>query len=186
MFTFPLTEGAALRLWEDSDDEELAQLVDANRRRLARWMPWAAENTIEDTRDYLRRSRREWAARQSLQTALVRDGAIAGAVGLNRLDWFHRQTEIGYWVDAGSEGRGLITAATRALIDHCFGALKLHRIEIKAATDNTRSQRVPERLGFTREGTVRGAERIGDRYLDLVIFGLLAPEWAPAGAVDLS
>ena len=50
-------------------------------------------------------------------------------------------------------------------------------LEIRAGTENVRSQRVPERLGFTREGVVREVERIGDRYLDHVIYSTLARDW---------
>ena len=78
---------------------------------------------------------------------------------------------------ATSEGRGLVTRGVRALVDHAFGVWKLHRIEIQAAPENTRSQAVPLRLGFTREGVLRECERSGDRWLDGVIFALLASEW---------
>ena len=71
----------------------------------------------------------------------------------------------------------------RALVDHAFGVWKLHRIEIQAAPENTRSQAVPLRLGFTREGVLRECERSGDRWLDGVIFSLLASEWRGAEQV---
>lgn len=37
---------------------------------------------------------------------------------------------------------------------------------------------IAERLGFVREGVHRHAERIGDRYLDLVVYSVLADEWS--------
>jgi ribosomal-protein-serine acetyltransferase len=36
---------------------------------------------------------------------------------------------------------------------------------------------VPKRLGFVREGTAREAEWVNDRYLDLVIWGMLVQDW---------
>ena len=50
-------------------------------------------------------------------------------------------------------------------------------MEIQAAVDNHRSRAIPERLGFREEGVRREAERVGDRYHDLVLYAILAPEW---------
>ena len=59
-------------------------------------------------------------------------------------------------------------------MDHAFGELGLHRVEIKAAEGNRRSRAIPERLGFEQEGILREAECVDDRYMDLVVYGLLA------------
>src|SRR5829696_4593512 len=58
-----------------------------------------------------------------------------------------------------------------------FGDWQLHRIEIQAAPGNRRSQAVPVRLGFTREGMLRECERSGDAWLDGVVYALLSAEW---------
>ena len=44
--------------------------------------------------------------------------------------------------------------------------------ELQALIDANR-----ERLGFTREGTLRQTDRVGERYLDSVVFSMLASEW---------
>jgi ribosomal-protein-serine acetyltransferase len=72
-----------------------------------------------------------------------------------------------------------MTETVRALVDHAFGVWELHRIEIAAAVDNARSRAIPQRLGFREEGVRRDAERHGDRYLDLVVYGLLATDPRP-------
>jgi len=53
-------------------------------------------------------------------------------------------------------------------------------VEIRAATGNRRSRAIPERLGFAAEGTLRAAERLGERRLDHVVYAMLAPAWAAA------
>lgn len=51
------------------------------------------------------------------------------------------------------------------------------RLEVRAATENHRSRRVPERLGFVKEGVLRDAERINDRYIDHIVYSVLAEDW---------
>jgi hypothetical protein len=51
----------------------------------------------------------------------------------------------------------------------CFCLAATVRVEIRAAPANARSRAIPERLGFTQEGTLRQVERGGDRYLDNVV-----------------
>jgi ribosomal-protein-serine acetyltransferase len=50
------------------------------------------------------------------------------------------------------------------------------RVEIRAAPENARSRAIPGRLGFTQEGTLRQVERVGDRYLDNVVYAMLAED----------
>jgi ribosomal-protein-serine acetyltransferase len=174
-----LPGGAQLRLFEESDAGALFALVDANRGHLEPWLPWVpATRGPEDTLEFIRLTRRQVADNDGLQAAIVRDGAIAGVIGFHRIDWPNRATSIGYWLAAAEQGRGTMTEAVRALVDHAFGAWGLHRVEIAAAVDNARSRAIPERLGFREEGVRREAERHGERYLDVVVYAMLAGDWA--------
>lgn len=172
-----LGDGAEVRLLEPADAREVFALVDVNRERLRPFMPWVDTTTsAEVTRVFIERARASETDLEAL--GIFVRGAFAGAMGL-RIDPISREGEIGYWIDAASEGKGLVTRACRALIHHAFTALGLHRITLRAAPDNLRSRAIARRLGFSEEGVLREAERIGDRYHDLVVYGLLVHEWPP-------
>jgi ribosomal-protein-serine acetyltransferase len=166
-----------LRLLEEADAQELYRLTDANRAYLARWMPWASGQTLEGTLEFIRLTIRQATSNDGFQAAVISEGAIIGIAGFHGVNWPHGSTTIGYWLAEEHQGRGLMTRAVRTLVGHAFGAWGLHRVEIRAATDNHRSRAIPERLGFRQEGVQREAERIGDRYYDLAVYGLLAHEW---------
>ena len=51
---------------------------------------------------------------------------------------------------AAFEGRGLMTCAVVAPCNHAFNELGVHRIELRAAAHNVKSQAVARRLGFRR------------------------------------
>jgi ribosomal-protein-serine acetyltransferase len=173
-----LPGGAWLRLLEESDADEMFALTDRNRAHLAPWMPWLpGTRSPEDSLGFIRLTRRQIADNDGWQAAIIRDDAIVGVVGYHRVDWGNRATSIGYWLSADAQGRGTITEAARALVDHAFGAWDLERVEIVAAVANARSRAIPERLGFTHEGVRRRAERVGGRWLDHAVYAMLAADW---------
>jgi ribosomal-protein-serine acetyltransferase len=91
-----------------------------------------------------------------------------------------RSAEVGYWLDAGFEGRGLVTRAVTAVLDHAFGPLGLHRVELRTNPTNKRSRSVAQRLGFTQEGVLREVAAFPNERRDDVVYGLLAREWHKA------
>lgn len=178
MFICRLDERTHLRLLEESDADELYVVTDANRDYLARWMPWAAKQTPEGTLEFIRSTRRQFADSKGLTSAIVEDGRIVGTLGLNDIDAANSSAEIGYWIAEEVQGRGIVTRSVAAVVEHAFGRLKLNRLEIHAGVGNERSRAVPQRLGFTQEGVLRQAERVGDRFVDHVVYGMLASEWS--------
>jgi ribosomal-protein-serine acetyltransferase len=175
-----LPGGCVLRLFEEADAEALERTVEANRAYLAEWLPWAGTTFgAEARREFIRRAARQHAAGDGFQAAIADAGEIAGAVGFHAIDRVHSATSIGYWLAADRQGRGIVTAAVRALVAHAFDVWGLHRVEIRVAVGNERSAAIPRRLGFVEEGVLRGAERFGDEYKDLRVFGLLATDPRP-------
>jgi ribosomal-protein-serine acetyltransferase len=173
-----LDDRCELRLIQESDAAELAAVVDANRTHLSRWLPWAAENTVDDTRDHIRRARDQAERDDGLQAVIVCDGRIVGGAGYHRIDRANHSTSIGYWLAEDAQGRGIMTRAVGAMVTIAFSDWQLNRVEIRCAPENARSRAIPERLGFREEGTLRQAERIGDRYLDSVVYSMLASDWS--------
>ncbi|GAB3945186.1 hypothetical protein GCM10027614_36560 [Micromonospora vulcania] len=101
---------------------------------------------------------------------------LLGAVGLNNPVPAHARAEIGYWVRPASRGRGVATAATRALSEHAF-ATGTARLELFTEAENGQSQRVALAAGFGYEGLRRsaGASRSGGRH-DLLAWVRLADD----------
>ena len=71
-----------------------------------------------------------------------------------------RSAWIGYWVASAATGRGVATAALALGLDHCFGAVRLHRVEATVSPENAASRAVLAKAGFREEGLLR-------RYLDV-------------------
>jgi ribosomal-protein-serine acetyltransferase len=167
-----------LRLHEPRHAEALFRLVDANREHLRRWLPWVdASMSAEDTRSYIQQMLHALAEGKEYGFAIFHRGELVGGIGLHPTPEIE-EAEIGYWLSEGSQGQGIITRASRALIRFSFEELEMHRVIIRCAKGNARSRAVPERLGFTLEGTLRERE-IAPAFgrQDQLVFGLLRSEW---------
>ncbi|GAA0796493.1 GNAT family N-acetyltransferase [Spirilliplanes yamanashiensis] len=102
-------------------------------------------------------------------------GELLGGVGMDRAVPQFAQAEVGYWTMPGARGRGVATAAVRALAGWAFGR-GLNRLELLADWANAASQRVALGAGFTREAVRRGVGvRDGVRH-DLLAFVRLADD----------
>ncbi|MET8230202.1 GNAT family N-acetyltransferase [Micromonospora sp. NPDC005298] len=101
---------------------------------------------------------------------------LLGAVGLNNPVPARGQLEIGYWMRPAARGRGVATAATRALGEHAFAA-GAARLELLTEPENGPSQRVALAAGFRYEGLRRsaGASREAGRH-DLLAWVRLADD----------
>ena len=175
---FELSDGLQLRSLTEADVKELYGLIEANRSYLAPWMPWAAGQTVDGTAEFVRKSIKQEADDDGFQVAVIVDGAIAGVLG-HEVDRENRTTTIGYWLAEDQQGRGLMTAAVKRLLEHAFDELRLNRVGIEVAPNNPRSRALAERLGFREEGVLREAERFADDdYRDLVVYSMLASEWS--------
>jgi ribosomal-protein-serine acetyltransferase len=174
----PKLEALGLRPLATTDAPELHALIEANRDYLACWVPWAAEQQLPDTEKFIAETQDQLARNDGFQVCIAPDDPIIGMVGFHAVSWSNRSTSIGYWLAEDHQGRGIMTTAVRALVDHAFDEWNLHRIEIHCAKANRRSRAIPERLGFREEGILRETERMGERYLDGVVYGLLEGEWS--------
>ncbi|WP_092779705.1 GNAT family N-acetyltransferase [Actinokineospora terrae] len=97
----------------------------------------------------------------SLPFVITVDGQFAGQVTVgNVIRGSLCSAWVGYWVAADLVGGGVATAAAALVVDHCFTAAGLHRVEATVRPENAASLRVLAKLGFRYEGLFR-------RYLDV-------------------
>jgi len=178
MFRRTVTPGIVIRQFQPDDAADLFDVVGRQREYLRRWLPWVDQTeSVDDVLQFIRRAREQDDEGRGPQAAILVDGQLAGSVGCHPIDWPNRNCSIGYWVDCGLQGRGVVTRCCAAMLDYLFDELRLHRVEIRCGTGNTRSCAIPERLGFVREGVAREAEWVNDTWVDLVVWSMLAEDW---------
>ena len=105
------------------------------------------------------------------------EAAMIGTCGYYKWNKQHHRAEIGYdlWTDYW--GQGLMPEALREIIRYGFDDMELNRIEATTHTENQRSQRVLEKLGFQKEGQLREYYLRDGIYNDQFQFSLLRNKW---------
>jgi [ribosomal protein S5]-alanine N-acetyltransferase len=136
--------------------------------------------TLDDTLRFIAEERQAYRLKKECIWALrLRDSRrVVGSVSIFDWDRYHRRAQIGYDLAKDCWGLGLAQEALREVLRFGFERMALHRIEIWTSTANARSLRLAERLGFTREATLRKRILEDDGlFHDAALFGLLESEW---------
>jgi [ribosomal protein S5]-alanine N-acetyltransferase len=105
------------------------------------------------------------------------DHMFIGWCSLMKWDPAYRSAMIGYCLAEKAWGQGFATEATGAVLQWAFGTLDLNRVQSGADTRNKASERVLEKLGFVREGTLREDCIVNGEVSDTSVYGLLRREW---------
>lgn len=108
----------------------------------------------------------------------LRDGTFVGEVSLGNVQRGPLQSaSVGYWIDEGHAGRGLVPAGVVVVLRHAFETLTLHRVEIGIVPRNLPSRRVVEKLGLREEGTSSRLVQIRGVWEDHVRYAITVEEW---------
>lgn len=165
-----------------SDYGPWAELRAMSRAHLVPWEPsWPRDDLTKSAyRRRVKHYQRE--ARDDLGYAylifeLETDRLMGGVTLSNVRRGVTQSAMLGYWLGLPFVGKGHMTAAVRAVLQHAFDTLRLHRIEAAAQPSNIRSVNVLRRCGFVEEGLARRYLKINGTWQDHVVFAILAEDW---------
>lgn len=178
MFIHKIDEELALKLVETRDAGRIFELTDRSRGVLREWLPWLDFTTEpKDTKQFIESGVHNFALGKSLNCAIMYHGEIVGLAGFNEINEAKKTAYIGYWLDRDYHGKGIMTRVAGALTEYALMERGLNKVEIRVATGNGKSRNIPQRLGYTEEGTLRQAEWLYDHFVDHVVYGMLQAEW---------
>jgi ribosomal-protein-alanine N-acetyltransferase len=150
----------------------------ASDAEVTRWFSWGPYGSDDEAAAYLARlpGQRERGEQLDLVIEDLKAGPI-GISGLAELSVRDRRATIGTWLGRDWWGTGA-NRESKALMCHvAFALLGLERVGAYANVDHARSQRALQRIGFEREGVLRGFHRHRGRLLDVAVFSLLRDDW---------
>ncbi len=172
---FQISDQLCLRQTDLSDAQEMFDTIERDRDYLRKWLPfvdWTRE--VSDSEYFINSLNPRTRSPSDLVFTIRFEGIFAGLIGFKNTDKVNRRSELGYWLSESFQKRGIMTLSVKALVDYAFEELGINRIQIRCATGNMPSKRIPQRLGFTLEGVERDGEILSDGlFADLEIYSLV-------------
>jgi len=184
----PLPSLETPRLLLQASDSSLAaaaaDFYRRNREAHARWNPPLPEATfsVDGQRERLAETAATIAAGTGVGWWLFATGEPELALGQIHFSQITRRgfqnAMLGYAIDSGHEGRGLMREALAAALADAFSPrVHLHRVQANVRPENTRSLALLARLGFEREGLAREYLFINGAWRDHVMTAKRNPHW---------
>ncbi|MBN1237023.1 MAG: GNAT family N-acetyltransferase [Gammaproteobacteria bacterium] len=164
-----------IRPLERRDVAAVFEAIDESKAEVGRWMDWCREDySAHDTEAWIEAALEGRGDGSIYQFGIFDpEGRCLGACGLSGIDPHAKYANLGYWVRTQAAGRGIAAEAARRVVDWTFTHTDIERIEIIAAVENRRSQRVAEKIGGVREGVLRSRLCVCGEFQDAVMYSIV-------------
>jgi RimJ/RimL family protein N-acetyltransferase len=149
--------------------------VDESRAELSAWMPWCTPSYGEaGVVTFVENSATDRQVGRAYEFGIFEpNGSFLGNCGLNSISSENKLANLGYWIRSSRARQGFATSAVLELARWAFVHTDLNRLEIVVALANVASQRVAERAGALREGTLRKRLVLGGQSHDAAVYSIV-------------
>ncbi len=175
------TQRLVIRCWNPGDALLLHKAIQDSVNHLLPWMPWAHQEpvSLQERLQILRLFRANFDQDKDWIYGIFdkEERHVLGGTGFHKRVGPHA-LEIGYWIHQHHIRQGYATEAVEALTHVGFQVNKLQRLEIHCAPENHASAAIPDKLGYTYEGTLRSRLPTEQGTMrDTMIWSVLPDEW---------
>jgi len=175
------TERLLLVLPRASAARRLVEYYERNASHLAPSSPERSPDYNTEAAWLERASAMESASRkgEALHGLLVSrddpDGPLVGTVNITGvMRGAFQAAYLGYGLDEGAEGKGIMSEALQAVVSYAFDNMGLHRLMANYMPTNERSGRVLRRLGFRIEGYAHDYLKLNGAWRDHILTAKVA------------
>ncbi|HHA1913934.1 TPA: 50S ribosomal protein L7/L12-serine acetyltransferase [Enterobacter asburiae] len=168
----PVSDALELRAVEERYTADLHNLVVKNKTFLQTAFDWAQHaGSEEDTRRNVQSNQMLHQRGYAKMFLIFKGDELIGVLSFNTIEPANKAGYIGYWLDEGHQGQGILSRSLQAFMRYYVERGEIRRFVIKCRVDNQHSNSVAVRNGFTLEGCLREAEYLNGRFDDVNIYG---------------
>ena len=175
------TDRLILQKFSKRDHNTYDEATRASLPELNQWLPWARMDYEHgDSTAFIRESILAWKEDRAWDYSIrFKDDPErhVGSISFWTVSKLGKIAEFGYWVRSDEQSRGICSEAVDRLLEETFNSLGYHKVTLRIAVGNNASDRVAEKLGFTREGVLREELLIRGNWVDHSLWSLLDREF---------
>jgi len=146
-----------LRILQHSDDQALADAINAGKSHLIKYLDWAeGKYGVVEANEFIAVAREHWRKGTGFGFGIFNEQDLVGHIMIHDLDIDDKKNrkednaEIGYWISSDWTRKGIATAALKRMVDFAFEELALPQLKLIARSVNSGSNRVAEKAGFKK------------------------------------
>ena len=180
MENYPKLETRRLLL-RQMDEHDMAEVLNLfSSQDVTRFMDIPPVRSLNEAKEIIDWGNQQFEKFRGFRLGIIHKEScmLIGTCGIN--EWVQiraNRAEIGYDLLKSFWGKGYMQEALNALLDYAFDELQIHRIEAMVDPLNTRSQRLLEKTGFTKEGTLRDYAYWKGEFQSETVYSMLEQEW---------
>lgn len=176
---FPTLETERLDLVEITEEHKQSYFDIMSRDDVTIYYGMESLNSIDEASKIIESFGKGFHSKRSIRWGMIlkETGEFIGSVGLNNLNIVSKKAEVGYELHPSYWGKGLTTEAVKAVLQYSFDELDLYRMGAVTYPQNTASTNLLEKIGFQKEGLLRGYLFQYNRSHDASVFSILQSKW---------
>ena len=173
------TDRLIIRPWKLSDRDDFYEYAkNPNIGSNAGWEPHANKIESKEILEMFIDKDETWAI------VYKENNKVIGSIGIHKDEKRGstiKSKMLGYVLSQDYWGNGIMTEASKKVIQYVFEEKELDVLSVIHYTFNIRSKRVIEKCGFKYEGTIRNAKELYDgRIVDEACYSILKEEYGQA------
>jgi ribosomal-protein-alanine N-acetyltransferase len=142
------------------------------------YLSWEPHRSIETTENLVANLIEAQKQDKGYHWCIYHENKIVGIVSLIDVkrqlrSWVLNRAELSYWIAKPHTGNGFATEAAQAVLNFGFNQLSIHKIIIAHTLENIESQRICQKLGFTKYALEHDAYMKNQKWYDLVWYELI-------------
>jgi len=120
---------------------------------VCRFLVWKPHASVDATREFIASCIAAWQQAER-RPYVITEKASPAAIGMIEARLQGSTVDLGYVLARAHWGKGLMADAIATLAQACLAQPALFRVQASCDTENVQSQKVLEKVGFRREGTL--------------------------------
>ncbi|RIW38530.1 N-acetyltransferase [Bacillus salacetis] len=177
--SFPELETARLKLVQITEEHTERYFEIMSLDAVTKYYGMESLQQKEQAADIVKSFKTGFESKKSMRWGIVlkETGTLVGTAGLNNLRIGQKRAEIGFEIHPDYWSRGFTSEAARAVIQYAFAELNLYRVGAITFLENKASIGLLEKIGFIKEGVLRGYIYQNGISNDTYIFSMIKSEW---------